>query len=126
MLACKKYLSLFLMLFVFAVSGFNHKAMADTHIYRGRYTNTSDILTTWDGKHLYSGRYTNTSGILLTANGIVPKKNELSNIYKRRSGDSGPSQFVVSLLVRTGSGYRDRCLMVHGDHDRRSRVRHAV
>ena len=44
-------------------------SMADTHIYRGRYTNTSDILYTWDGKHLYSGRYSNTSDILYTWDG---------------------------------------------------------
>ena len=46
--------------------------MADIHIYRGRYTNTSDILNTWDGKHLYRGRYTNTSDILLTFEAPVP------------------------------------------------------
>ena len=65
----KKYLYLFMVLFLFAASGFNYRAMADTHIYRGRYTNTSDILSTWDGKHLYSGRYTNTSAILYTWDG---------------------------------------------------------
>lgn len=32
---------------------------ADKHIYKGRYTNSSDILYTWDGKHVYRGRYTN-------------------------------------------------------------------
>ena len=47
-------------------------AMADTHIYRGRYTNTSDILYTWDGKHIYKGRYTNTSDILMTFGGLIP------------------------------------------------------
>ena len=60
------------MLFLFAASGFNHNAMADTYIYRGRFTNTSDILTTWDGKHLYRGKYTNTSDILLTFGAPVP------------------------------------------------------
>ena len=47
-------------------------AMVDTHIYRGRYTNTSDILYTWDGKHIYKGRYTNTSDILMTFGGLIP------------------------------------------------------
>ena len=65
----KKYLSLFLMLFLFAASGFNYNAMADTHIYRGRFTNTSDIQTTWDGKHLYNGRFSNTSAIMYTWDG---------------------------------------------------------
>lgn len=50
----------------------NTSAMADTHIYRGRYTNSSDILCTWDGKHLYRGRYTNFSDILLTFGGLMP------------------------------------------------------
>jgi hypothetical protein len=68
----KKYLSLFLMLFLFAASGFNFRAMADTHIYKGRYANTSDILYTFDGKHLYKGRYTNTSDILMTFDAPVP------------------------------------------------------
>ena len=43
--------------------------MATMHIYSGRYTNTSVILCTWDGKHLYKGRYTNTSDILYTWDG---------------------------------------------------------
>ena len=60
------------MLFLFAASGFNFRAMADTHIYKGRYTNTSDILYTFDGKHLYKGRYTNTSDILMTFDAPVP------------------------------------------------------
>lgn len=46
--------------------------MADTHIYKGRYNNSSDILYTFDGKHLYRGRYTNSSDILLTFDGPVP------------------------------------------------------
>lgn len=46
--------------------------VADTHIYRGRYTNTSDILYTFDGKHLYKGRYTNSSDILMTFDAPVP------------------------------------------------------
>lgn len=47
----------------------NTATMADTHIYRGRYTNTSDIVCTWDGEHLYNGRYSNTSAILYTWDG---------------------------------------------------------
>lgn len=43
--------------------------MAETHIYKGRYTNSSDILYTWDGKHLYKGRYTNSSDIIYTFDG---------------------------------------------------------
>lgn len=39
------------------------------HLYRGKYTNYSDILYTWDGKHLYKGRYTNYSDVLLTYDG---------------------------------------------------------
>ena len=69
MKSMKKYLSLLLMLFLFAASGFNHNALADTHIYRGRFTNTSDIQTTWDGKHLYNGRFSNTSAIMYTWDG---------------------------------------------------------
>ena len=46
--------------------------MADIHIYKGRYTNSSDILYTSDGKHLYLGRYTNSSDILMTIDGPVP------------------------------------------------------
>ena len=46
--------------------------MASIHIHSGRYTNTSDITTTWDGKHLYRGRYTNTSDILFTVDSLVP------------------------------------------------------
>jgi hypothetical protein len=42
------------------------------HIYKGRYTNTSDILYTFDGRHLYRGRYTNTSDILMSFDGMVP------------------------------------------------------
>ena len=45
------------------VSGSTGSIGMDTHIYRGRYANTSDILSTWDGKHLYNGRYSNTSAI---------------------------------------------------------------
>ena len=47
----------------------NTKIMAENHVYRGRYTNSSDILYTWDGKHVYSGRYTNSSAILYTWDG---------------------------------------------------------
>ncbi len=46
--------------------------MANTNIYKGRFTNTSDVLYTWDGKHLYKGRFTNTSDVILTFDGIVP------------------------------------------------------
>lgn len=49
-----------------------HPAAMSTHIYKGRYTNSSDILYTWDGKHLYKGRYTNSSDIVLTVDGSVP------------------------------------------------------
>ena len=45
---------------------------ADTHIYKERYTNSSDILFTYDGKHMYRGRYTNSSDIILTYGGPVP------------------------------------------------------
>mgnify|MGYP003295358700 CR=1 FL=1 len=39
------------------------------HLYKGRYANYSDIIYTWDGKHLYKGRYTNYSDIILTYDG---------------------------------------------------------
>ncbi len=71
-MSINKYLYLFLVLLLFAASGFNFRAMADIHIYRGRYTNTSDILYTFDGKHLYKGRYTNMSDILMTFGAPVP------------------------------------------------------
>lgn len=32
----------------------------------------SDILYTFDGRHLYRGRYTNTSDILMSFDGMVP------------------------------------------------------
>ena len=79
MKSMKKYLSLILMLFLFAASGFNHNAMADTHIYRGRFTNTSDIQTTWDGKHLYNGRFSNTSAIMYTWDGKYLYKGRFTN-----------------------------------------------
>ena len=40
-----------------------------THIYSGRYTNSGDIMYTWDGKHMYKGRYTNSGDILYTFDG---------------------------------------------------------
>ena len=46
--------------------------MANIHFYRGRYTNTSEITYTWDGKHVYKGRYNYTSDILLTVDSPVP------------------------------------------------------
>ena len=39
------------------------------HLYRGRFTNTSDIIYTWDGRYVYKGRFTNTSDILYTYDG---------------------------------------------------------
>ena len=65
----RKFVSLLIGLIIGSTVSLYSTSMADTHIYRGRYTNTSDILTTWDGKHLYSGRYTNTSDILYTWDG---------------------------------------------------------
>ena len=41
----------------------------DGHIYRGKYTNYSDIIYTWDGKHVYRGKYTNYSDIMFTYDG---------------------------------------------------------
>lgn len=46
--------------------------MAETHIYKGRYTNSSDILYTRDEKHMYSGRYTYSSDIILAFDSPVP------------------------------------------------------
>ena len=77
----KKYFSVILTLSLIAASGFTYDAMADIHIYRGRYTNTSDILTTWDGKHMYSGRYTNTSAILYTWDGKHIYRGRYTNTY---------------------------------------------
>ena len=53
--------------------------MAETHIYKGRYTNSSDILYTWDGKHIYKGRYTNSSDILFTYDGKHLYKGRYTN-----------------------------------------------
>ena len=50
----------------------NATDMADSHIYKGRYTNFLDIIYTFDGKHLYSGRYTNFSDIMMTFDTPVP------------------------------------------------------
>jgi hypothetical protein len=58
-----------------------------THIYSGRYTNTSDIMYTWDGKHLYKGRYTNTSDILYTFDG--------KHIYQGRYNHTSAIIFTI-------------------------------
>lgn len=47
------------------------QSMGSTHLYRGRFTNSSDILYTWDGEHLYRGRFTNSSDILYTWDGLI-------------------------------------------------------
>ena len=57
----------------------NHYVMAQTHIYKGRYKNTSDILYTWDGKHLYRGRFTNTNDILYTFDGKYLYRGRFTN-----------------------------------------------
>jgi hypothetical protein len=41
-------------------------------VYQGRYTNSGDIIYTFDGEHLYKGRYTNSSDIILTFDGRIP------------------------------------------------------
>lgn len=64
-----RFVSLLIAFLLVNVSLINAYNMSDTHIYKGRYTNTSDILYTWDGKHLYGGRYSNTSDILYTWDG---------------------------------------------------------
>ncbi len=46
--------------------------IAQSHLYKGRYTNSSDIMYIFDGKHVYKGRYTNTSDIIYTFDGIIP------------------------------------------------------
>ena len=46
--------------------------MGEIKIYRGKYTNSSDIMYTWDGKFLYRGKYTNSSDIILSTNAVIP------------------------------------------------------
>lgn len=91
---------MFLMLFLFEASGFTYKAMANIHIYRGRYTDTSDILTTWDGKHIYRGRYTDWSDIAYTFDG--------KHLYRGRYTDTsdilltfGAPVPVIIMLLNT-------------------------
>lgn len=47
-----------------------------THIYKGKYTNYSDIVYTWDGEHLYRGKYANYSDVVLTY--------DCKHVYKSR------------------------------------------
>lgn len=46
--------------------------MAQSHLYSGRSTYSSDILYTFDGKHLYKGNSTYSSNILYTVSGRIP------------------------------------------------------
>ena len=48
-------------------------------LYNGRFSNTSAIMYTWDGKHLYCGRFTNTFDILYTWDGKYLYKGGFSN-----------------------------------------------
>ena len=108
----KKIISLLLMLFLLASSGLNFIVMADIHIYRGRYANTSDIAYTFDGKHLYRGRYTNTSDILLTFGAPVPIiiNNDVKHIitvYKFLSDSVVWRELILLpryILCRSGGG----------------------
>ena len=68
----RKFVSLLIGLIIGSTVSLYSTSMADTHIYRGRYTNTSDILYRFDGKYMDRDLYTNTSDILLTADGIIP------------------------------------------------------
>ena len=54
-------------------------AGGDGHVYRGKYTNYSDIIYTWDGKHLYRGKYSNYSDILYTWDGKYIYKGRFTN-----------------------------------------------
>lgn len=46
--------------------------MGSTHLYRGRFTNSSDIIYTYDGRYFYQGRFTNSSDIIKTTDGPIP------------------------------------------------------
>ena len=65
-------LALVLSLMPFMNASASEATGGDGHIYRGKYTNYSDILFTYDGKHLYAGKYTNYSDIILTFDAPVP------------------------------------------------------
>ena len=66
----KSFIVAFCLFVASVVSGSTVEASGrDTHVYRGKYTNYSDIIYTWDGEHLYRGKYTNYSDILYTWDG---------------------------------------------------------
>ena len=46
--------------------------MAQTHLFKGNSSYSSDILYTFDGKHVYRGRSSYSSDILYTFDGSLP------------------------------------------------------
>ena len=86
------------MLFFYTASGYNFSAMADIYIYKGRFTNTSDILYTWDGKHIYKGRFANTSDILYTFDGKHLYRGRFTNTSNILMTCNGPVPVVIMLL----------------------------
>ncbi len=73
--------------------------MAQTHLYRGNSSYSSDILYTWDGKSLYRGNSSYSSDILYTFDG--------KHVYRGRSSYSsdilysfdGPLPLPVLLMT---------------------------
>ena len=47
-------------------------AVAQSRIYKGSSTYSSDILLTFDGKYIYRGNSTYRSNILYTVSGLIP------------------------------------------------------
>ena len=72
--------------------------LAETNIYKGRFTNTSDILYTWDGKYLYKGRFTNTSDILYTFDGKHLYRGRFTNTSDILLTFGAPVPVIIMLL----------------------------
>ena len=89
----KRYL--FLLSFIFLPLSI----MADTYIYRGRYTNPSEIIYTWDGKNLYKGRYPNSSEIINVYDGKYFYKGRYSNSSNIIYTTDGKVPIAVLLMV---------------------------
>ena len=90
----KKITGLMLMLMLSAM------VCAQSHIYRGNSTYTSNILYTFDGKHVYKGNSTYTSNILYTFDGEHLYKGNstyTSNIIRTVDG-SVPAMLLMLLL----------------------------
>ena len=87
--------------------------MADIHIYKGRFTNTSDILYTFDGEHIYSGRYTNTSDVRYTFDGkhlYDGRFTNTSDICLTVDGKNA-SYTIVDTLVQSSTAKSQRSIV---------------